>query len=62
MPLYPEIGTHLRETIQDEDTVTLIGSDMQSQRIRGFTTMRYINLRFTYLLITLEERYSHAMT
>ena len=30
MPLYPEIGTHLRETIQDEDTVTLIGSDMQS--------------------------------
>jgi len=25
------------------------------QRIRGFTTMRYINLRFTYLLIYLRS-------
>jgi len=24
--------------------------DVSPQRIRGFTTMRYINLRFTYLL------------
>jgi len=33
-------------------------SDM-AQRIRGFTTMRYINLRFTYLLTYLLTYSSH---
>jgi len=28
-----------------------------SQRIRGFTTMRYINLRFTYLLTFPQEQW-----
>jgi len=29
------------------------------QRIRGFTTMRYINLRFTYLLTVITRRHRH---
>ena len=34
---------------------------IQVQRIRGFTTMRYINLRFTYLQIDVDIQRSDSM-
>jgi len=36
--------------ITDDDVLLLLLLLLQLQRIRGFMTMRYINLRFTYLL------------
>jgi len=54
MVALPNIGGALCSTPQSL-------ADAHYQRIRGFTTMRYINLRFTYLLTYLLTT-CHAVT
>ena len=38
-------------------TMSVHSTQPSVQRVRGFTTMRYINLRFTYLLAYLKLQY-----
>jgi len=43
-------GSQQRHFLQAPEDVFVCSVLIYVQRIRGFTTMRYINLRFTYLL------------
>ena len=43
-------GSQQRHFLQAPKDVFVCSVLIYVQRIRGFTTMRYINLRFTYLL------------
>jgi len=43
-------GSQQRHFLQAPKDVLVCSVLIYVQRIRGFTTMRYINLRFTYLL------------
>jgi len=43
-------GSQQRHFLQAPKDVFVCGVLIYVQHIRGFTTMRYINLRFTYLL------------
>ena len=44
-----------RHVLQAPKDVSVCGVLIHVQRIRGFTTMRYINPRFTYLLMNFDN-------
>ena len=53
-------GSQQRHCLQAPKDVFVCSVLIYVQRIRGFTTMRYINLRFTYLLTYLKAKFHYA--